>query len=70
VAFGLTTLESTVKDAEREFRTNPDFRDWFHRNYKPDVVGDDGKTKNPSPTPEEIRDAHEEWTEAGCSKRK
>jgi hypothetical protein len=67
---GPTTSEITTKEAEREFRTNPDFRDYVHKNYKPDVVTPDGKTQNPDLTPEQIKEAWDEWDADGQPKRK
>jgi RHS repeat-associated protein len=62
--------EITTKDAEREFRTNPDFRDYVHKDFKPDVVTPDGKTSNPDLTPEQIKDAWDEWDADGRPRRR
>lgn len=63
-------LFSTQKEAEKEFRTNPDFREWVHRDFKPSIVGSDGTTTNPDLTPEQIKDAYDEWVDSGKPARK
>lgn len=49
-----------AKKAKREFRTNKEFKDFVHRNYKPDIKGA-GKRDNPDLTAEELVDALEEF---------
>jgi hypothetical protein len=59
-----------VKEAERALKENQDFRRWFHREYKADQVSPRGGRTNPDLTPEQVRDAYQEWLESGKPKVK
>jgi RHS repeat-associated protein len=62
--------EPTVKDAEREFRMNPDFRRWTHREYKPDQGGGNGPKTNPDLPSDVLLDALKQWRYEGSPKVK
>jgi RHS repeat-associated protein len=62
--------ERELKEAENELRRNKDFRNWFHRNYKADVVRSVGDRSNPDLDREQVRDAFEEWIECGKPRSK
>jgi hypothetical protein len=47
------------KEAQRNYRDNNDFRDYMHREYKPDVPK--GTRNNRDLTPGEMRDAWNEF---------
>lgn len=50
-----------AKDAEKAFRTNKDFRDFVHRDFKPDVKTPGGGSSNPDLSPRDLVDAAEEF---------
>ncbi len=59
-----------IKEAEGQLRQNKDFKDFFHRNYKPTQVTPKGGKTNPDLSPEEVREAYDEWLSLGKPKRK
>ena len=62
--------ERELKEAENELRRNKDFRNWFHRNYKADVVKPVGDRSNPDLDRDQVREAYEEWIECGKPRSK
>lgn len=63
-------VEREEKEAERALKNNQDFRRWFHREYKADQVTPQGTRKNPDLTPEQVRDAYQEWLQSSMPKVK
>jgi len=61
LVLGLAIAQATVAEAMDEFYRNDTFRTWVHRHYKPDQILPGQKDL----TPEQIRDAYEEWVELG-----
>jgi len=50
-----------IKNAEKEFRTNTDFRRWFHREYKPNNKEPNNDRNNPDLSGDELRRAWEQF---------
>jgi len=60
--------ERGKKEALKQFRTNKDFRQWFHRNFKGGPGGQGipaGNTRNPDLGEDAIQDAWEEYQQQG-----
>lgn len=64
------TSQREEKEAERALKSNQHFRRWFHREYKADQVMRRGSRTNPDLTAEQVRDAYQEWLQAGMPKVK
>ena len=56
-------LEKWTRKAKAELRKNDDFRDWFHREYKPDVKATSKDKLNPDLRDSDLADAYQEWME-------
>lgn len=53
-------LNKSIKQAQKEFRTNKKFKDWVHREFKKRIRGTGGKT-NRDLTEQEMAEALEEF---------
>ncbi|MFN9719706.1 MAG: hypothetical protein ACK58L_13485 [Planctomycetota bacterium] len=54
-----------LQNAQREFRQNRDFKNWFHKVYKEKYKITRGGRSNPDMGAEEILEAFEQWIELG-----
>jgi hypothetical protein len=59
----LKNREKWVKRFKKEYRTNDEFKEWFHRDYKPDVKATSKDRLNPDLTESDLADAYLEWVE-------
>jgi hypothetical protein len=60
--------ERAKKFAKRQFNTNPNFRRWFHRNFKGGPGGQGipaGERRNPDLGDQQILEAWEEYVQMG-----
>ena len=58
--------KDALEAARNELDTNPDFRRYFHRVYKPEMKLPSFTRNNPNMGPKHILDALIEWVEQGC----